>query len=917
MCHRFLIPRLIILFSAFALLSNATIYASDKRTSDRVQKDVSARQLMLIPTPRHIMMRSGSFEITAMENIVLADSHNREDGFSATQLEQEIQTDLNIEVKTAVSPRGKYFLLGRISKDKLVDRALRQNGVSIPDSLGEQGYIINVSPERVTVAGNTSTGIFYGVQTLKQLIRANSVDNRIPSLTITDWPTMKYRGWMVDISRGPIPTVSLLEKEIRKLAEYKLNFFTLYTENVFKLKTFPDLAPQDGLTAHQVKELTKYAEPYHIQLVGNFQSFGHMYHTLSDPFYYEMRETENVLCPIVPQTYQFLSKVYSEIVPAYSSNFFNINCDETFDLGEGKSKDLVDSIGIGAVYAMHINKVYDLLKPYHKTIMMWGDIADEHPNIVKQLPKDIIMLPWNYSPDKSFDSMIIPFVNEKLRFMVSPGVGCWSEIWPSMESATINISNFVRDGAKFGALGMLNTAWDDDGENLFNYNWFELIWGAECAWLPAPPDTSTIADGYLTGRLSHFEDSFNAIFYGNPSDSIAQTFYRLDSIRNYPVREVLDDPGFWKEPLSFTSLDSRDSDVTNNLVAGSAATRVIAELQAERSTVRRNVATLDYAIFAARRVQFETRKNIFSIKLNQAMATGDSSYLAELRTQIDPLLNGLHKLKMEYVRLWGEENRTWSLDNILHRYDQLGNSFINLDKTVIITPSDYVVDGKRTITLSTVFHDRPIYYTTDNTSPTLGANMYTGPFTIDHSAPIRAGVEEYGQVVETANEYVLVDKAIGTLYKLESQYSTYNPAYSAGGDSALVDGLLGSTNFADGRWQGFQGQNLDVTLDLKRQTDVKSVAIRFLQNSFSWILMPKDVEVFFSDNGKDFHEVAEIPNTIDQKIQGTIIHRYEAHFANIKTRFIKVIGVYPGPLPFGHPGAGSPAFMFADEVIVH
>ncbi len=900
------------LFFSYAI----TARASTKNLSGSLNTDGPTKKLMLIPTPRHVYIHSGSFRIQKSSRIVLADPSSKSDRFSAEQLTKELKRDLRINIGTARRLSGRDFLIGRIGKDAAIKRELRDLKLPIPDSLGSQGYILNVSPVRVLVAANTSTGVFYGVQTLEQIIRADRSGETIPCLTIVDWPTLKYRGWMDDISRGPIPTMALLKEEVRKLAEYKLNFFTLYTENVFKLKAFDDLAPQDGITASQVEELEKYAAPYHIQLVGNFQSFGHMFKTLSDPFYHKMRETENLLSPAVPQTYQFLSKVYSEIVPAYPSKFFNINCDETFDLGMGKSKAMVDSLGLGAVYAYHVNRVYDLLKPYHKRIMMWGDIADEDPSILGKLPKNIIMMPWNYGPADSYDNIIEPIVRKGFQFMVAPGVGCWSQIWPSMSGAVVNISNFVRDGAKYHALGMLNTVWDDDGENLFNYNWFGLIWGAECAWNPAPSNEGQMAQNELNERLYHFDNSFNSIFYGNAKDSVAQTFFQLDSIRNYSVSNILSDPGFWKEPLDFADQEANDSDITNNLNAGSAAMRVISELEQEKKTVRRNRRTLDFALFAAKRVLFETQKNIFGIKLRQAMTNRDSLALGDLKTQIEPLLNKLHQLKMEYVTLWGIENRTWWLNKILDRYDKLGNSLINLDRTVIIKPSEDVVDGKRTITLSTVFGDEPIYYTTDGTQPTLGSKLYTGTFTIDHSTPIRAGVPQDEQVLETAKEYVLVDKAIGTLYKLMSRYSTYNPAYSGGGDSALVDGVLGSTNFADGRWQGFDGNDLNVILDLKKVTSVKEVGIRFLQESYSWVLMPREVKILFSDNGVNFRPVAYIGNTISPQLHGTIIHRFEAHFKNTKTRFIQIIGVNPGPLPAGHPGAGFPSFMFSDEVIV-
>ena len=84
------------------------------------------------------------------------------------------------------------------------------------------------------------------MQTLKQLIRANATGHAIPACSITDWPMLRYRGWQDDISRGPIPTMDFLKREIRTMSEVKENFFTLYTEHVFKLKKHPEIAPDDG-----------------------------------------------------------------------------------------------------------------------------------------------------------------------------------------------------------------------------------------------------------------------------------------------------------------------------------------------------------------------------------------------------------------------------------------------------------------------------------------------------------------------------------------------------------------------------------------------------------------------------------------------------------------------------------------------
>jgi N-acetyl-beta-hexosaminidase len=129
-----------------------------------------------------------------------------------------------------------------------VAQRLRSLKIALPDSLGPEAYVLFVSPKEILVAGNSHQGVFYGVQTLRQLIRSNRSGNSIPCLSIIDWPVLKYRGWMDDISRGPIPTVEFLKHEIRTLSEYKLNFLTLYTENVFKLKSHRTHGICEGLS---------------------------------------------------------------------------------------------------------------------------------------------------------------------------------------------------------------------------------------------------------------------------------------------------------------------------------------------------------------------------------------------------------------------------------------------------------------------------------------------------------------------------------------------------------------------------------------------------------------------------------------------------------------------------------------------
>ncbi len=874
----------------------------------------STATLQLIPTPQRVVYGQGRFAFSPNAKILLGNPKDQEDLFAASQLSEELQAELNIHLAFTKTLKGKTIVIGQPARNKVLQGALKNAGLSLPTELGNEGYVLHVSSSQIIIAANSGAGVFYGVQTLKQLIRSNREGNSIPCLTITDWPALRYRGWMNDISRGPIPTVAFLKEVIKKMAEHKQNFFTLYTEHVFRLKSHPEIAPADGVTPEEIAELTFFAKKYYIELVGNAQSFGHMENMLRGPFYNDIKENPYVLTPAMEDTYRFLKEVYDEIVPSYQSAMFHINCDEVYGLGKGASKRMVDSLGMPAVYAYHINRINDLIKPYGKRILMWGDIAAQNPDIIPKLPKDLVVISWGYDAEESFEPAIIPFKKTGFDFMVAPGVSCWTEVWPDMTTAVVNISNYVRDGVKLGAMGMMNTAWDDDGENFFNYNWHGLLWGAECSWHPAKPLSGEEAQKDRDDRLKHFNESFDNLFYG--ARGVTSTLFKFDSIRHYPVPGIVRDNGVWSSMLTTDPAStSNAASVDNDRIVGDAK-QLMEKLQGLRSQVKRNGQTLDYALFAAKRVLFTARKNLVRIALAHTMKSGDQESIAPVKAGLEYLVKELHVLKAEYVGLWLRENRSWWLDRILDRYDQLGTQLLDINNVVRITPSDTLTGGKRTIALETAFRDQVIYYTTDGSEPTLRSTQYAGPFEIDRSALIRARVLDNHQFYALAEKFVLIHKAIGRLYKLNSTYSHYNPAYSAGGDMGLVDGLRGSDDFADGRWQGYQGQDLDIVLDLQKLMEIKKVSVGFLQNSFSWVLMPERVQVWVSNDASKFVLAKEIPNTVDPREDGAIIKDFAAIFSNVSARYIRIIGKNPGKLPSWHQSAGRDSYIFADEIIV-
>ncbi|RKX34439.1 MAG: hypothetical protein DRP64_20115, partial [Verrucomicrobia bacterium] len=686
--------------------------------------------LHLIPTPQQVDRQAGQYRFTSESTIVL-DGDAPQDRFAADQLAMELRESMGLEIAIGATPKAGSILIGRLGHDSAVMGALTERGITIPENLGEEGYVLCIEPDRILLAANDASGIFYGIQTLKQLVRTHADDHAVPCCQIIDWPVLKMRGWLDDITRGPIPTLDFLKREIRTMAEYKQNWLTLYTEHVFKLEKHPTIAPDDGITAEEIKELSAYAKRYHVELVGCFQSFGHFKNILDIPEYAHLGEVGTVLSPAKEASYEFLADVYSEIAPAYPSPYFNICCDETAGLGEGASKAMVAEMGLGGVYAYHVNRIADLLKPHGKKLMMWGDIAVHHREIISQLPKDMIVLSWGYEALPSFDHVIQPFTELGFEFIVCPGVSCWNEMWPDMQKAFINISNYCRDGARLGALGMLNTTWDDDGENLFGYHWLPLLWGAECGWNPAVTAEGQDPDRLREERRQIFMAAFSPLFHGLDDDCIPALLYRLSELRQQPTAGTLRNTTFWDTRWEAKS-PALVSDA-EQLVQETDA--IIAELEGLKPKTRLNTDTLDLAIFAACRVRFLARRELTISQLTAPKR------VASLSLEIKELAAEVRVLGKEYATLWEQENRPYWLGNILKHYQTLSKDLEKVAKQtpLFLAPTSPAFLDKTDVHI--LFPGDPaatIRYTLDGSDAGPTSKIYSAPIHLDSATLVRA-----------------------------------------------------------------------------------------------------------------------------------------------------------------------------------
>lgn len=209
----------------------------------------------------------------------------------------------------------------------------------------------------------------------------------------------------------------------------------------------------------------------------------------------------------------------------------------------------------------------------------------------------------------------------------------------------------------------------------------------------------------------------------------------------------------------------------------------------------------------------------------------------------------------------------------------------------------------------------PILFTMDGNDPVPQSQVYTQPFEIRKNCYIKAGFLMDGKPAEPFTERAIIyHHAIGKKIKYLQPYSY---RYTGGGNEALLDGMRGSSNHREGNWQGFLGNDMEVVIDLGKVQPVRSVNITFLQNNASWIFLPDSVIFSLSSNGKKFHSINELGNTVTKKTDKPIIQEFSQIFPDTPARFIKVRARNAGVCPPWHQGAGESCWIFADEIVVY
>jgi len=426
----------------------------------------------LMPIPKNLEQRAGTFNRNSGRIIIPAISDNTA-LFRIAGTLQSLLSQLKIETSIAA----------RASKDEAP-----LLWIYLTPELPIQAYRIIIHPNQILLEGGDEAGLFYALQTFKQIVRHAKEQGSLPLVSIGDAPDFKRRGIMLDVSRNKVPTMNTLKNLIDLFASWKINEVQLYTQHTFAYQNHPVVwEGYSPLTAGEILELDQFCRERFIDLVPNQTSFGHMDLWLEHDQYKYLAElpgpnSGHVISPAVPGSMNLMRELYAELLPNFSSHYFNINCDEV-GLRTGRSKEMVEVKGKGRVYLDFILQLKGEVDKYGRTTQFWGDIILKYPELIPELPKDMIALVWGYEATYPFDLNCKKFREAGCPFYVCPGTSSWVSLVGRNQNAFDNLKNAAMNGLKYGAMGFLNTDWGDYGHwQPLSVSYPAYLFGAAVSW---------------------------------------------------------------------------------------------------------------------------------------------------------------------------------------------------------------------------------------------------------------------------------------------------------------------------------------------------------------------------------------------------------------------------------------------------
>jgi hexosaminidase len=632
----------------------------------------SAAHSPLLPRPQEVRYGGGTLPINAL-SIRFASAPSADDRFTADQLASRLsavgQTQIPIR-KTKTSKPA--ILLNRTGDGAAVPADHETAG---PDS--RESYCLQMTPKGVEIRSPSSAGLFYGVQTLLQMVEGSGRQAVLPVADIRDWPALAYRGFMMDFSHGQLLRVSEIERQIDLLARFKANQYYFYSEASIEFEGYELLNPDGRYSRDEVRHIIQYARQRHLDVVPCMELYGHMHDLfrvekfadLGLPRYGDEFDPRN------PRVLAALDGWVAQTAKLFPSPWYHVGFDEPWSLGKigvepGKDpfKTFVDVLRHVAGEAQR----------HGKRLMFWADIMQgastlsNHPELIRELPAGTIAVPWIYEARTNYAPYVEPLAKENIPTVVAPGIWNWNEIFPDYHRSFLNINGLTAAGKKHKTLGILTTGWTDSAQTIYRQSLPGLVFAAAAGWQAGPVETNCF-----------FADYCAQMYPAAVAAEVAPALEELSTVEQM-FEDILKNTTqhvFWRDPLEpahLARLEARQADLR--------AARLLAETAQERLQRARRLApndpTLNSLLLAARLFDYLGMKSLYAVEW--------AGYFRQLKENPDPklvtlyigiqinaqdhgmiadLMDTISGLREPYREAWLAESTPYRLGTALARWD--------------------------------------------------------------------------------------------------------------------------------------------------------------------------------------------------------------------------------------------------------
>jgi hexosaminidase len=635
---------------------------------------LSAAPRQLIPRPRQISYGNGKLPLKGL-SISFVSAPLPEDQFAATELASALSVSAGARIPVlsgrAMSPA---IVLRRTGA---VDALPGPDDRTGPDS--RESYELRIHTDGGEIRARSSAGLYYAVQTVRQLVDGEAGAGFLPEVEIRDWPALPYRGFMMDTSHGALPTEEEIKRQIDFLSRWKANQYYLYSEANIELRGYSLINPGARYSQEQIRRIVGYARERHVDVVPCLELYGHLHDLFRVERYADLAALPHggEMNPRNPQMQSLLVDWVRQFAALFPSPWFHVGMDEPWELEKAGSR-AAGGVEPGKLYIEQLKNITEIVRQSGKRPMFWADVNSgarifvKYPELFSQLPRDVIAAPWHYEVEPDYVSFVAPFAKHGISQVIAPGIWCWDELTPDFLRSFANIDGFLADGRKYGAVGMINTGWTDASQVLYRTALPGMAYGAASAWQAEP-----------LNRTRFFAE-YAALLYSAPAAAeVATALEALATAQQRLQTAVGSETAFrlWDDPLTPARLErytsQRQSLREIRLLAEEAQ-----EHLARAMALNNDTYSLSSLQLIARLLDYATMKYIYAVEmaefwktLGQKPSRADVQFYvgwemsARNHGRIGDLMDEISDLRGVYQSAWLAEYTEHRLQSVLGRWD--------------------------------------------------------------------------------------------------------------------------------------------------------------------------------------------------------------------------------------------------------